>query len=84
MDISTRLIKINLWCALVFLLYFYLQTYDVFFQIASFVLAVPTVKIIMSRMSIPVQFEDGYQVPVKELIANFIKFDYGIWIVLLP
>lgn len=83
MDISKRLIKTNFYCAFIFSLYFYLQTYDGFLQMTSFVLAIPVVKIIMTRMCIPIQFEDGYRFPVKELIASFIKFDYGLWIVLL-
>jgi hypothetical protein len=83
MDISKRLIKTNFCCAFILSLYFYLQTYDGFLQMASFVLAIPVVKIIMTRMCIPIQFEDGYRFPVKELIASFIKFGYGLWIVLL-
>jgi hypothetical protein len=46
MDISKRLIKTNFCCAFILSLYFYLQTYDGFLQMASFVLAIPVVTIL--------------------------------------
>lgn len=83
MDLSTRLIKINICGAMVFALYFYMQTCGGLLQMVSFFVAIPMAKIVMDRMSIPVRVENGQGYPIKELSMNFVKFNYGVWCVLL-
>lgn len=79
MDISTRLIKINICAAIVFAAYFYLQTYDMYLQVSSFFVTVPAAKNVLDRMSVPVQIENDRGFPVKKLFANFLKCGFGAY-----
>ncbi len=83
MDIFMRLIKDNILCAVVFALYFYVQTCGELLQMGSFFAAVPLAKIIMGRMTIPVRIERERGYPIRELSTKFVKFFYGVWSVLL-
>lgn len=83
MDISTRLIKINICAAIVVAAYFYLQTCDMYLQVLSFFVTVPVAKNVIDRMSVPVQFENGRGYPAKKLFVTFLKRAYGVWGVLL-
>ena len=49
----------------------------------SFLVAVPMAKVVMDRMTIPVRIANGHGYPVKELAMNFLKFNYGVWSILL-
>jgi hypothetical protein len=73
----------NICGAMVFALYFYMQTCGELLQMVSFFVAIPMAKVILDRMTIPVQIAHGYGYPIKELSINFLKFDYGVWSVLL-
>lgn len=83
MDISTRLIKANICGAMLFSLYFFTQTCGVSMRTLSLLLAIPLAKDTVDRTLLPVSVEDGCNYPVKKLLANFLKRDYGIWSVLL-
>lgn len=83
MDVSARLIKNNIYGAIVFSAYFYLQTCNASLRTLSFLAAIPVAKHTVDRLSIPVPAGDGRSYPVKELSANFLKRHYGIWSVLL-
>ena len=83
MDLSARLIRTNICGAMVFALYFYMQTCGELLQTVSFPVAVPMAKVVMDRMSIPVRIENGHGYPIKELSMNFVKYNCGVWCVLL-
>lgn len=83
MDVSARLIKTNIYGAIVFSAYFYLQTCNASLRTLSFFAAIPAAKHVVDQLSIPVAVRDGCGYPVKELFANFLKRHYGIWSVLL-
>ena len=79
MDISTRLIKINICAAIVFAAYFYLQTCDMYLQALSFFVTVPIAKNVLDCMLVPVQIENGRGYPVKKLFVNFLKCGFGVY-----
>ena len=81
--IATKLIGTNICGAMVFALYFYMQTCGELLQVVSFLVAVPMAKAVMDRMTIPVRIENGHGYPIKELSMNFVRFNYGVWSVLL-
>ena len=85
--IAAKQIKINVCAnicgAMVFALYFYMQTCGELLQTVSFLVAVPMAQVVMDRMSIPVRIENGHGYPIKELLMNFVKYNYGVWSVLL-
>lgn len=85
--IAAKHIKINVCAnicgAMVFALYFYMQTCGELLQTVSFLVAVPMAKVVMDRMSIPVQIDNGHGYPIKELSMNFVKYNCGVWCVLL-
>jgi len=83
MDLSARLIRTNICGAIVFALYFYMQTCGELLQTVSFLVAIPMAQVVMDRLSIPVRIENGHGYPIKELWMNFVKFNYGVWSVLL-
>ena len=83
MDIPKRLVAINLLGAATYALYFYLQTCDAFLQMLSFFTVVPVAKSILDLLHPPVQIEKGHGYPVGKLFVNFMRYDYGIWSVLL-
>ena len=83
MDLSTRLITANICGAMIFAVYFYMQTCGELLQVVSFFVAVPMIKVIIDRMIIPVRISYGSCYPLKELSMNFMKFNYGVWSVLL-
>ncbi len=82
MDISTRLVKINICGAIVFALYFYLQTRAESLRALSFFATVPLAKNILDRMSPPVRIDNDHGYPARKLFINFLKYDYGVWSVL--
>ena len=71
MDLSARLIRTNICGAMVFALYFYMQTCGELLQTVSFLVAVPMAQLVMDRMSIPVRIENGHGYPIKELSMNY-------------
>lgn len=73
----------NICGAMFFALYFYMQTCGGLIQPISFFVAIPMAKVILDRMTIPVRIAHGHGYPVKELLMNFLKFNYGVWSVLL-
>ena len=83
MDISTRLIKLNICAAIVFAAYFYLQTCCMCLQTLSFFVTVPIAKNVLDRMSVPVQIENGSVYPVKKLLVNFLKYGFGVFSVIV-
>lgn len=83
MDISTRLIKLNIIGAMVFSSYFYLQNCEMLFRVLSFFATVPIAKNVLDRLSVPVQAGNGCAYPVKRMFVNFLNHDYGVWSVLL-
>ena len=82
MDISTRLIKINICAAIVFAAYFYLQTCDMYLQALSFFVTVPIAKNVLDCMLVPVEIENGRGYPVKKLFVNFLKCGFGVYSVI--
>lgn len=83
MDLFTRLVKINTSGAIVFAFYFYLQTCAEPLRTLSFFAMIPLAKNILDRMSPPVRIEEGGGYPARKLFINFLKYDYGVWSVLL-
>ncbi len=82
MDISTRLIIINIYAASVLAAYFYLQTCDIYLQSLSFCMAIPITKNLLDHMSVPVQIQNGRGYPVKQLLVNFVKCAFGVYVVI--
>lgn len=84
MDIPTRMKNKNvLFAAIVFAVYFYLQTYDGMLRLVSFVITVPLAKIAFDRLIAFVGKECTMRCfPPKELVLNLIRNCYGVWIVM--
>lgn len=83
MDIPKRLIAINMFGAVVFALYFFLQTCEaIVLQALSFIVTIPLAKNVLDRMSHQVRIEDARNYPSKKLFINFLRHDWGIWTVL--
>ena len=81
MDISARMRKRNLFVALVFSVFFLLQTFDGVCRLISFVLVVPLAKITIDPLICHVRIGKVPVFPIKELLGIFIRDCYGIWCV---
>ena len=79
MDVSTRLIKLNICAAIVLAAYFCLQTCNMYLQVLSFFVTVPIAKNLLDCMLIPVQIENGCGYPVRKLFVNFLKSSFGVY-----
>ncbi|MBQ3342627.1 MAG: hypothetical protein IJG84_12075 [Kiritimatiellae bacterium] len=83
MDIPTRLKIDNLFAAVVFALYFFLQTYDGLLRLISFAIALPVAKIAFGRLIVFGGKECTMCCfPPKKFVLNLIINCFGVWIVM--
>ncbi len=82
MDISQGMRKRNLFVALVFGVFFLLQTLDGICRLVSLVVVVPLAKKTIDPLICHVRIGEVPVFPVKELLGNFVRDCYGIWCVL--
>ena len=79
MDVSAGMRKRNFFVALLFSVFFLLQTFDGTSRLLSLVLVVPFAKKTIDPLICHVRTKETHVFPVKELLGNYIRDCYGIW-----